>query len=107
MDIRLKRWAGLLAALFVFLVLANQQVSAQNAGTVRGTVTDPSAALVPGATVQISGNGVTRSVKTDATGKFVATVPPGAYNVRADAKGFVTFNQRGLAVSSGQITPLD
>jgi hypothetical protein len=80
---------------------------AQNAGTVRGSVTDPSAAVVPGATVQLSGNGVTRSAKSDGQGKFTLTVPPGKYNVRADAKGFVTFTQPEIAVSGGQATPLD
>jgi len=46
MQKRFQRFAGIFAALIFFLMLANQQVSAQNAGTVRGTVTDPSAALV-------------------------------------------------------------
>ena len=102
-----KSFAGFLAALLVFLVMPNQQIQAQNAGTVRGTVTDPSAALIPGATVQISGNGVTRSVKSDGGGKFTITVPPGNYAVRADATGFVTFSQPALTVSAGQVTPLD
>src|SRR5947209_10791364 len=88
MDKRFKRLAVLFTALLAFLVLANQQVLAQNAGTIRGTVTDPSASLIPGATVQISGNGVARSVKSDGGGKFSLTVPPGTYAVRADAKGF-------------------
>src|SRR5579859_4881904 len=102
MHIRFKRFAGLLAALFALLVLATQQVKAQNAGTVRGTVTDPSAALIPGATIQVTGNGVSRSVKSDGTGKYTVTLPPGTYAVRADAKGFVTFSQPALAVSAGQ-----
>jgi len=46
-------------------------------------------------------------VKSDGTGRFTATVPPGTYFVRADAKGFVTFSQQGVAVSAGQVTPLD
>jgi hypothetical protein len=107
MDKRFNSFAGLFAALFAFLVLANQQVLAQNAGTIRGTVTDPSASLIPGATVQISGNGVARSVKSDGSGKFTLTVPPGTYAVRADAKGFVTFSQPALTVAAGQVTPLD
>lgn len=107
MQNRFTRFTGFLAALLVFLIAANQRASAQNAGTVRGSVTDPSAALIPGATVQFAGNGVSRSVKSDGTGKFTATLPPGTYVVRADAKGFVTFNQNGLTISAGQVTPLD
>lgn len=82
-------------------------IQAQNVGTVRGSVTDPSAALIPGATVQILGNGVTRSTKTDAQGRFTVTIAPGAYTVRADATGFSTFTQQNLNVSAGQVTPLD
>ena len=107
MQIRFTRSAGPLAALLLLLVSATQHVSAQNAGTVRGTVTDPSAALIPGATIQITGNGTSRSVKSDGSGKFTVTVPPGTYVVRADAKGFVTFNQNNLNVSAGQVTALD
>jgi hypothetical protein len=80
---------------------------AQNPGTIRGTVTDPSAAVVPGATVQISGNGVTRSAKSDGQGKYTLTVAPGTYSVRGDAKGFVTFVQPALIVAAGQATALD
>src|SRR5438309_3774403 len=107
MDKRFNRFAVFLAALFAFLVLANRQVLAQNAGTIRGTVTDPSASLIPGATVQISGNGVARRVKSDWGGKFSLHLPPGTHAVRADAKGFVTFSQPSLTVSAGQVTPLD
>ncbi len=80
---------------------------AQNAGTIRGAVTDPSAALIPGATVQVTGNGVTRSAKSDGQGKYTLTVPPGTYAVRADAKGFVTFSQPTVTVGAGQPTTLD
>ena len=34
-------------------------------------------------------------------------MPPGTYNVRADAKGFVTFSQPAFNVSAGQVNPLD
>ena len=93
--------------LLLVAALAVQIGLAQNAGTVRGTVTDPSAASVPGATAQITGNGTSRNAKTDGQGKFTITLPPGSYNVRADAKGFTTFLQQNLTVSAGQVSPLD
>jgi hypothetical protein len=89
-----------------FLLIAGQAF-AQNAGTVRGTITDPSAAVIPGVDIQITGNGVNRAAKSDAAGRFTVTIPPGTYTVRADAKGFVTYNQQSLSVSAGQVTPLD
>ncbi|HXJ41023.1 MAG TPA: carboxypeptidase regulatory-like domain-containing protein, partial [Bryobacteraceae bacterium] len=89
------------------MALAALSIHAQNVGTVRGSVTDPSASLIPGASIQIMGNGVTRSAKTDGQGKYTVTIPPGAYAVRADAKGFTTFMQQTLNVPAGQVTALD
>ena len=80
---------------------------AQTVGTIHGSVTDPSAAVVPGATVQITGNGVSRSAKSDGQGHFTLSAPAGKYAVRADAKGFVTFTQPEVAVNSGQNIALD
>ncbi|MDE3196005.1 MAG: carboxypeptidase regulatory-like domain-containing protein, partial [Acidobacteriota bacterium] len=95
------------AAPVLFSVFAAISAQAQGVGTVHGSVTDPSAAVVPGATVEITGNGVSRSAKSDGQGKFTVTIPPGKYSVRADAKGFVTFLEQDLNVSAGQATPLD
>ncbi len=61
MQNNLKRLAVSLAALLLCSVQATQNAWAQNAGTIRGSVTDPSAAVIPGATVQITGGGTTRS----------------------------------------------
>jgi hypothetical protein len=80
---------------------------AQGTATLRGQVTDPSAAVVPGATIQLTGNGQARSAKTDGQGRYQLVVPAGKYFVRADAKGFITFSQADLAVSPGQVTALD
>src|SRR5579871_4286817 len=101
------RKSGFIAAPVVLSVFAAISAYAQGAGTVRGSVTDPSAAVVPGATVQLTGNGVARSAKSDGQGKFTIALPPGKYSVRADAKGFVTFLQQELTVGSGQATSLD
>ena len=65
-------------------------------GTLRGTVTDPSAAVIPNATVVATGNGQSRSVKTDGQGKYtIPNVAPGKYDVRADAAGFVPYISNG------------
>ena len=104
---KFKRLNGLLAALFLIAALCAEHASAQNAGTLRGSVTDPSAALVPGATIQVLGNGISRSVKSDSQGKYTLTLPPGTYAVRADAKGFVTYTQPAFTISAGQVSPLD
>jgi hypothetical protein len=75
---------------------------AQTAGTLRGTVTDPSAAVVPGATVVATGNGVSRTTKSDGQGRYtLPNVPAGKYAVRADATGFVTFTKADVNVGAG------
>jgi hypothetical protein len=97
----------MLAAL-VLAGVAPRNALAQNVGTIRGTVTDPSAAVVPGAKVIATGNGVTRTVTSDGQGRYtVPNLPPGKYNVRADAKGFVTFIKSDLDVPAGQGNALD
>jgi hypothetical protein len=79
----------------------------QNAGTVRGTATDPSAAVVPGVTVQVMGNGIARTAKSDGQGKYTITLPPGTYSLRADAKGFVTFISAAVTVTAGSPAVVD
>ncbi len=95
------------AAVCFAIAIASPVARAQNAGTIKGTVTDPSAAVIPGVTVQIVGKGVSRSAKSDGNGAFTLALPPGTYSVRADSKGFVTFTQPTLNVSAGQVTALD
>ncbi|HVW83330.1 MAG TPA: carboxypeptidase-like regulatory domain-containing protein, partial [Bryobacteraceae bacterium] len=74
---KLKRLVVLLAALVLVVALGQRTADAQSAGTIRGSVTDPSAAVVPGATVIFTGGGLTRTAKSDGQGKFTLTVPAG------------------------------
>jgi hypothetical protein len=83
--------------LFV-LILATLTGSAQggNAGAVRGTVTDPSGAVIPGATVHLTNpaSGVDRSVISDGSGQFVFTnVTFNNYQVAVAANGFASLKQ--------------
>ena len=102
------RTVVLALAALIWAGAAARTVEAQNVGSLRGTVTDPSAAVVPGTKVVASGNGVTRTVTSDGQGHYaVPNLPPGKYNVRADANGFVTFTQSDVDVPAGQQSSLD
>lgn len=67
-----------------------------NAGAVRGTVTDPSGAVIPGATVHLTNavSGLDRTTTTDATGQFTfANVPFNPYEINVSANGFSAISQ--------------
>ena len=64
---------------------------AQPAPELRGTVTDPSGAAVPGAAVQARGAGGNHRTRTNASGQYAfTTMAPGRYRVQVTAKGFAT-----------------
>jgi hypothetical protein len=88
-------------ALVVVAVAAS--AFAQSAGSFRGTVTDTSGALVPGATVTLVNEGTkfTREGVTNATGTFFfASVDAGKYTVKVALSGFKTYTASGLRVSA-------
>ncbi len=93
----------------IALAFAALSASAQSgsAGTVHGTVTDPSGAVIPGATVKLV-NGVSgfqRTATTDASGEFTFTnVPFNPYTVDVSAKGFASLSQPAEIRSSVGIT---
>ena len=84
------------ACLLGALSLTGLAQSLGTAGTVSGTVTDPTGAVVPTATViiQNSVTGFRRSTTTDATGAFhFGDVPPNNYQLSVSASGFNTVSQ--------------
>ena len=73
----------------------------QTAASLRGTVQDPSGAAVPGAVVQLTGQGRPQSRLTDSRGQYTfPSLTPGTYQVRVTAKGFAVAERRDLAVTS-------
>ena len=69
---------------------------AGNAGTISGTVTDPSGAVVANATVHLSNavSGLERTATTDAAGQFsIPNVPFNPYSISVSAKGFSALSQ--------------
>ena len=67
-----------------------------NAGTVRGTLTDPSGAVVPNAAIHLVNDvsGFGQTVTTDGAGHFVfSNVPFNPYRISASARGFAPLNR--------------
>src|ERR1700757_5118057 len=89
---------------FVVLMLlaVAVSVSAQTfRGTILGTVTDPSGAVVAGAkvTVKNTGTGLERATETSGDGSYsLPELPIGTYTVTVSQTGFQTFAATGVTV---------
>ena len=67
------------------------QVTSVNGGSIQGTITDASGAVIPGAAIRIVSldNGSVNSAKTDSAGFYaVGPINPGAYSVTVLRDGF-------------------
>ena len=85
----------------VGLSLGWSAAAQQITGTIRGTITDPSAATVQGASVTATQveTGLTRNATTDRVGEYILLeLPVGHYTLRATAKGFSTYIQQGIVL---------
>lgn len=72
-------------------------------GTIRGVVTDNSGAVVPAATVTLTGNGSEKSAQTQADGSYAFQgLAPGQFTVRMSYPGFAPF-EKAVAVSAGTL----
>jgi len=86
--------------------------AAQGGATVRGTVADPTGAVIPGATVTLTpvGAAVGKSivVQSQSDGTYAAlNVPAGAYSETVTISGFASFVKLGIKLSAGQALTLD
>ncbi len=87
---------AILALLALVLMPLSTPAQSGNAGTIRGTVTDPSGAVIPNATVHLSNerSGFDRTATSDATGQFIfPNVAFNPYTIHVSAKGFAPLSQ--------------
>src|SRR6201998_1624491 len=102
-----------LASVVVCLVLASSLACSQgigSSGDIRGTVTDPSGALLPKATLTVlnTETGLRRTAMTDSSGQFrVSNLAPATYDVAVQASGFAEAVRKGVVVSIGQTVVSD
>jgi Carboxypeptidase regulatory-like domain/TonB dependent receptor len=92
------------------LLLCTSIYSQGNAGRILGTVTDASGGAVAGAAVRITDvqRGISRNLTSDEAGEYAApNLLPGAYTVRAEAKGFKTVEHSGVSLEVGQDLRID
>src|SRR5579883_1586851 len=105
---RILRWCSLFATFLACSFVAWGQTG--TGGTILGTVTDPSGAVVPGVKITITNTdtGTSQTLTTNSAGQYVAPdLQVGHYTVRAEASGFKTAQQAGIALNVGERNRVD
>lgn len=95
------------AALLVLGLEAAYGQSLGNAGTIEGTVTDPSGAAVPKAQIDLKNaiTGYKQNARSGEDGAFrLVNIPPNSYHLEVTAPGFNTFSQDVVIRSSVPLT---
>jgi hypothetical protein len=94
---------NIVRSVLAFVVLSCLNLSAQQiTGNIRGAVTDPSGAVMRGATVTArqAETGLSRSTTTDRNGNYVLLeLPVGHYRLQVAAKGFQEYVQDGITLN--------
>src|ERR1700761_6532747 len=105
---QLSRLRGGLLSLMLLFVLAFTVGSAYAVdvnGRIKGTVTDPSGAVVPGAVVTATNiaTGIKYPTKTLSTGDYLfPQLPVGTYSITVAAPGFKKFEATGIILTIDQ-----
>jgi hypothetical protein len=110
-GIRIKSVLSTLAFVCMFL-FAFATASAQTGGEagIQGTVTDPTGASIPHATVTATNTatGVASTRETTGDGLFtISPILPGAYTVTVKAAGFSEYIQQNFTIDALVLTPLN
>ena len=98
---------GLAAALCLLTGSARAQLYA---GSIAGTVTDSSGALISGVQVKASDSdkGFSFTATTDSAGRYtIRQLPPAKYTVSATAAGFKTERREGVTIEVNQNAAVD
>jgi hypothetical protein len=102
-----------LLRIFLASLLLSGMVFAQGVGAsgdIRGTVTDPSGAVVTGANVTATdiAKGIKHTVATDANGQFRLTnLQPATYSLSVSKSGFQSELAKNVVVNVGQTSTVD
>ena len=102
---RISWWAKLGSFILSFLILSTL-ANAQSLGTLTGTVTDPSGAVVPKAKVTLrnEGTGENRATVSNDAGYFsFASITPGTYTVKVAVSSFKAWEHKGIPVRPGDV----
>jgi len=92
-------------SLLLVLSVASAAYGQRTTATFAGIVVDPSGAVLPGVSVEITNEGtsaITTQVTTE-TGEFIFNfVPAGTYTLKISLPGFKTYDSRGIPLGAAQ-----
>src|SRR5258708_20766581 len=100
-----KRTASLLWAVVGFMLLTQAAFGQALSGTLTGTVSDASGAVIPDAavTVKNEATGDVRKTVTNASGYFtIASIPAGSYSVPLEKEGFQKYETTNMAFNGSE-----
>jgi Carboxypeptidase regulatory-like domain len=114
-DSNMKRIGGfkrycLCTLSLILLCVATNALGQTTFGSITGVVTDPTGAVVPGATVTATDKdtGFTRRAGTAGNGVYtVSKLPVGTYTVRIEATGFATQDRPGVVLDANHVVNVD
>jgi hypothetical protein len=96
--------------LLLLILLASIAAAQTHRASIRGTITDPNRALIPGASVKLLSEetGETRTAVSGPNGTFtIASLSPGRYRLEVAASGFNPYSYQGILVNVNQEVPVD
>ncbi|MBZ5537149.1 MAG: TonB-dependent receptor [Acidobacteriia bacterium] len=108
LELNCKKGVVFLAA--ILLLVSTMSFAQTSKGTIAGSITDATGALVPGATVTITATtgGETRTATTDATGAYrFDALNPGVYSIAVTASGFAPLKIENLEARASLITTVN
>jgi hypothetical protein len=104
------RVAVALSILAILVLMPVSLLAQTNTADVVGTVTDPTGAVLPNATVTITNTGteIARTMQTNVTGDYTFTrLQVGTYKVAVEAQGFKAFVASSLTLGAGDRARVD
>ena len=95
--------------LFLCMNVSAWVLAQDSLGTLKGQITDPSGAVVPHATVTVTGaHGETRTTVSDSRGAYeMKDLAAGTYTVTTTAAGFAASTEQNVQVTAGQLQHFD
>lgn len=99
------------AAVVVSLVVGTAAYAQVETGSIAGNVTDPSSAVLPGATVTLTGEkliGGAQTQVTDANGSYrFDRLPPGTYRLKFELQGFRSVERTDIVVNAAFVAAVN